>query len=377
MSKSNRQASRERFHFTRAAALWHHARNTESLGCQGCHYKPDCGGLRVEAGVFSCLTFCRCVDPRRCDNICPRNSSHLVARSFEVNGFGLMNAPTAPHAPTVLMPACAPLIYHSYSRERAPEAEAVALSLYALLNKKDGTLRFSSREQLVEHFRLPRNSLIILSGTDEDPPLERWWSLPDRPGVARRLRDLGVALMTTPNFSLFGDVPRLDNLYNMKRSALVWAETMRAGLPCALHINARVDRDWERWAQFLQQRPEAEWVACEFGTGAGAPKRIEWHVERLRDLARSVRRPLKLVSRGGINALTLLRESFEQVLFIDTASFVKAHKRQQATLKDDQLAWIKRPTKVGVPIDDLLDTNIRVVKEWTDRSRQSLSRQPT
>jgi hypothetical protein len=41
-------------------------------------------------------------------------------------------------------------------------------------------------------------------------------------------------------------VPRLDNLFNMKRIALVWSEIQREGMPCALHLNARTDRDFER-----------------------------------------------------------------------------------------------------------------------------------
>src|SRR5207249_4165551 len=51
--------------------------------------------------------------------------------------------------------------------------------------------------------------------------------------------------------SMFLDVPRWDNLHNMKRIALCWSELVSRGLPTSLHLNARTDRDWERWIEFI------------------------------------------------------------------------------------------------------------------------------
>ena len=42
--------------------------------------------------------------------------------------------------------------------------------------------------------------------------------------IMSTLRDLGIALVSVPNFSLFLNVPRPDNLHSMKRIALGWAE---------------------------------------------------------------------------------------------------------------------------------------------------------
>jgi hypothetical protein len=57
------------------------------------------------------------------------------------------------------------------------------------------------------------------------------------------LLDLEIALVTTPNFSLFTNVPRPDNLHAIKRIGLSWAELVAGGVPAALHINARTDYD--------------------------------------------------------------------------------------------------------------------------------------
>jgi len=361
MSKSNNRPPTERFHFPNSASLWHDQSRTESLGCHECHFKDQCGGLRVEAAAFDCLTYCRCLDKDTCDNICPRNAEHLVARLREIGGFDLLSVAGAPHIPAPTLVPTIPLIYHSSARTRAPESSVVALSLYEFFNKRDGILRFGSRRALVDRFKLAPDVRIVLTGTDHDPLLERWWSLADRRTLIRGLRELDISLITTPNYSLFDDLPRLDNLYNMKRIALVWSEFQREGLPCALHLNARTDRDWDRWIEFLKSRTEIDWVAFEFGTGAGAKSRIHWHVEHLCDVARKVRRPLRLVVRGGLNVIHSLRDSYEHVSFIDTTSFIKAQKRQRALLNNNKLDWEKSPTPIGAPIDDLLDANIEVI----------------
>jgi hypothetical protein len=54
-------------------------------------------------------------------------------------------------------------------------------------------------------------------------------------------------MATTPNYSLFVDRPRWDDLHAMKRIAIVHGEFLEAGMPGALHVNGRTDRDFERW----------------------------------------------------------------------------------------------------------------------------------
>ncbi len=77
----------------------------------------------------------------------------------------------------------------------------------------------------------------------------------------------------------------------MKRIAIVWSEIQREGMLCALHVNARTDRDFERWTLFLCEHPEITHVAFEFGPRAGSGGRIGWHVTQLTMLARKVGGP--------------------------------------------------------------------------------------
>src|SRR3546814_5181589 len=63
---------------------------------------------------------------------------------------------------------------------------------------------------------------------------------------------------------------------------------MQAGLPTALHANARTERDFEGWGELIAERPEIQYLAFEFATGAGRGERLDWHVAQLTALAARV-----------------------------------------------------------------------------------------
>lgn len=360
MSKSSNRHPAETYELRDTRRLWHTSGPAQPpFGCKDCHQRAMCGGLQIETAIFNCLTFCRCADPATCDNVCPRNPRHLVARSQEVRGFDLANVPAAPMLEVAPLPSSVPLIYHRGSHKQSLRLNAVALPLAEVITRTDGTLRFSTRKALLDHFRLHDDCKIVLSGTDEDPTIERWWKIADREAVIAGFLALGIVAITSPNYSLFVEVPRQDNFYNMKRIALAWSELQGEGLPAALHVNARTDRDWERWAEFIAARPEVTMVAFEFGTGAGAKGRITWHVEQLVQLAARISRPLTLVVRGGSARLTPLARAFAKVIYIDTDPFVKTMKRQRARHADDfSVTWEKAPTARGEPLDVLLHANV-------------------
>jgi len=342
-------------------SLWHASGNhTLSLGCQTCFFRPDCGGLEVGADVYDCLDFCRCEDRAACDNVCQRHPELFVPRLREVGGLKLDNVPSAQAIPSMTLPRHIPCVYHGSRRILPLESSTVAIPLARLIDFGAGAAKFQSREELLSEFMLADSCQIIATGTDRDHNLEKWWRIADRRPVVQSLMRLGVIAATAPNYSVFDDVPRLDNLFNIKRIALMTAEIHNEGLPCALHLNARTDHDWNRWIEYLNARPEISFVAVEFGTGAGYERRIDWHVNQMVRLAQQVRRPLGLIVRGGVHVLHRLTPAFESVSLIDTRPFSKASRRQKAVIVDGRLRWQRCPTPEGAPIDQLLRENIDV-----------------
>jgi len=309
--------------------------------------------------VFDCNDFCSCADPALCDTVCRNKPDTFFERYLEIGGFDLESTPKVPALSSPSLPPVIPLIGHKYSRQAVLNEPVVAVPLYELFHMGSGQPLVRTRAELAARFRITEEAVVIASGVDRDIKLEAWWAFADRALVHATLRNLGVALVTVPNFSLFLNVPRPDNLHSMKRIALSWAELMAARIPAALHLNARTDRDYARWMRFVRERHEVEIVAFEFGTGAGAPNRIDWHVDRLCRLADAADRPLTLVVRGGARVLQRLRRHSAHVVLIETDAFARTLKRRRAELTEGgRQRWPRISTSKGAPIDDLLAHNI-------------------
>src|SRR5262249_45593412 len=196
-----------------------------------------------------------------------------------------------------------PVIYHRNRRAESLQAEAVAVPLYKLYSRETRRIRFASRAEIVEAFRVSNDARIVFVGSGRDKPIEAWWGLSAaRAEFLAALKEIGVELVTSPNYSLFTDQPRYDDLYNMKRIALAWQEILGCGLSGALHLNARTERDYERLADFVHGRPEITEVAFEFGTGAAWPGRREFHHAQLRQFACRVGRPVSFMMIGGLSS---------------------------------------------------------------------------
>lgn len=334
-------------------------KNPPALGCLTCPDYGVCGGLHVEAGVFDCTDLCACADPAKCDMVCRSKPDHFFDRYQEVRGFSLDTIQRVCAQPVPALPAVIPLIPHRYSRRAVLSEPVVALSLYDLFHMGTGEPLIRTRAELAARFLIREDAVLVVTGVDRDIKLEAWWGFEKREALFAALRALNVALVTGPNFSLFTDTPRPDNLHSIKRIAMSWAELMAGGIAAALHLNARTDHDYRRWGQFIRERPEVTVVAFEFGTGAGYRGRIDWHVDRLCALARRARRPLTLVVRGGVPALERLRAAFDQVILIETDAFPRTRARRCAVIDaSGRLRWKRVTTEPGAPLDELLAHNI-------------------
>lgn len=300
-----------------------------------------------------------CADKAACDLVCRGNPANFVERLREVVGLDLHNAPRAPMNPIASLPAMIPLIEHKSARERRLNFPIVALPLHKLIDFDKRVLRFPNREALAAQYGIDTNARVVISGVARDTKIERYWALPNRDELLAGVHQLSIELITTPNFSVLSNVPRTDNLHAMKRILLTYSEMAHAGLPVALHINARTECDYERWSQVITEREEIQYVSFEFATGAGRGQRIDWHVEHLQKLATIVDRPLRLVLRGGNRALEELRMSFDSVTMIDTDAFNRTRCRRRAYFTEaGKLAWRENATVEGAPIDELFALNV-------------------
>jgi hypothetical protein len=214
---------------------------------------------------------------------------------------------------------------------------------------------------------------LLITGVDLDQPIEDYWSFRRATHIPEQLAALRPDLITTPNYSTPLDTPRWDNLHNMKRIAICWSELIQAGIPASLHLNARTDRDYERWTEFVAGRDEVRSVSLEYATGAAKQERGEWHTQKLVALASATPRPLQLVVRGGQLHLDQLYKAFNEVVFVDTTSFLKTINRQKLVARaDGKAGWQRAPTSAACPLDAMLEHNAkgfaRVIEDIATRS---------
>ena len=345
---------------------WHNGhQNMPSMGCSICPEYKICGGLRVSKSLFWCLDYC-CGNPQSCDVVC-RNSPKFIEYVREIGGFDLASVARTRALDTPSLASVMPLLFHGNSRQSILRVPAVALPFARMFDRRTGRTRFANRADLCATFKIDPRTAIFLSGTDSDPPIENWWNLgrENRVNVIRALRNLDIVLATSPNYSLFVDQPRWDDLHSMKRIALVHSEILNEGLQAALHVNGRTETDFRRWGEYIQSRPEIQVLAYEFATGTGWIGRREIHVEWLTKLARDVGRPLDLIIRGGIELIPTLEHAFSRVVFIDTAAFMRTMKRRRALVAESgKLMWRAAPTEIGAPLDELLNENVATVTTW-------------
>jgi hypothetical protein len=240
---------------------------TLALGCVQCIDRPPCGGQNRAQQGMSCLDEC-CGDPANCEVMCPINVPLYRDMLREIGGFDLGTVPSVVPRTAPGVPSYVPLIYHDSNRTEPLELECAAVSLHRLYDKKDGRVRYKNPAELRAAFALARETKVILIGSGRDQPTENWWGLSkNRLSVLEQLRQLDVEMITTPNFSMFTDVPRYDNLRNIKRIVITWNEVLRVGLPSALHANARTVRDYNRLLELAAERKELTDFSFEFKTG--------------------------------------------------------------------------------------------------------------
>ncbi|MDB5601880.1 MAG: hypothetical protein JWN71_3924 [Xanthobacteraceae bacterium] len=327
-----------------------------SFNCLNCFLLGQCGGLRVKGSAMDCQRFC-CGGQEGCNVVCFNSPVNYARRLGEVGGFGLKNVDRCAAIPFPRIRGYAPLIHHAYSRKTTFPGEMVALSLYELLDR-DGAPKYFSRDDVARNFRIRPDAKIIISGVHKDKFLERFWRSAHRNSIVLMLKSLDVALMTSPNFSVYNNVPRPENLYNIKRIALIAQEFLALGVPTALHINACTEADYLTFTEFLADRPEFEAISFEFITGPGYPSRMNWHIKQLMLLANAVGRPLQLVLRGGTKALFPLSSVFHNIVSLDSDPLHRALHRQRLVLGNDgRLFPVKNTLPKGTPVDELLVEN--------------------
>jgi len=335
------------------------ARWPVAIGCNDCPDFNACGGISSASKRYDCYDNC-CGGKADCQIVC-RQNPNFVDQYNEIRGFDLDSSPRTLPLTTDLPNGSVPIIYHGGHRAKDIKLEAVFLRLRELINFDGKFVKFKSKKQLCEHFGIHIDTKVYVTGIDKDKHIEKWWALTSRvrPALIRQLKSVGVSLITTPNYSMMTDVPRLDNLHSMSRIADNFAEFQSFGLAAALHPNSRTEKDFERWAELISSRGEIRTLAYEFGTGSGHKNRIKKHIDGLLEIANRSNRDLDIIVRGNTNVISPLLNVYRNVTFIEASSFMKTVNFKKAIRRGNRrVIWETYQEDGMFSIDRLFEHNI-------------------
>lgn len=97
----------------------------------------------------------------------------------------------------------------------------------------------------------------------KDRTLEGIWD--KRKNIISQLKEFPWTAVISPNFSVYEDTPRLDHLYNIKKSSVVYNEMLDAGLPAVPDVSWYNRADLAQWIKEIN-RNDIKCISFSFQT---------------------------------------------------------------------------------------------------------------
>lgn len=98
--------------------------------------------------------------------------------------------------------------------------------------------------------RVPPDSAMVLSLVGPDPPIEALWTYQFRNRLWEKIRKGRWNLVIGPNYSVYGDQPRMEHLINIRRSVLAAVRMRLEGIPAVPHVYVWRQADADRVARW-------------------------------------------------------------------------------------------------------------------------------
>jgi hypothetical protein len=260
--------------------------------------------------------------------------------------------PEGPAAPPVPpLPAFLPVLARGLpSRLRLAPGRTYAIPYRSFLYRS-GRLRYRQPRQLTPVFRLAEGARLALISNTRDRRLEGFWALSEAEEVWSAIGSLGFDFATSCTFSVWGDDPRFDQIFNQERNLYSYDRLTAAGVPTAPFLFFATPRDLEVALRWLEAHPEVETVAV-LAQMQRPRQEFDECLAELRALRDGVGRPLRFLVVGVATAAKLeaLFAEFPTATVATTKPALKAVAGWQTTpeLDHEQVPEIPREELVAV-----------------------------
>lgn len=212
--------------------------------CTNCLlYKDGCGGCSLcEASICSnsCST---------CSAMCPKRPG-AFQYLYKIGGLDL-ELKQSESVDLSNYPLNIPILPDKLKTKISYEFLPVAAVHAASLLSRDGER--ISRTYLNKGYtgalNLDEKTHAILEFYIKDRQLEGFWD--KRKELYPLLKKLNFSFIISPNFSVYEDAPRVDHMYNIKRSVAVYNELLESGINAVPDVSWYNVKDLDRWIRAI------------------------------------------------------------------------------------------------------------------------------
>lgn len=200
-----------------------------------------------------------------------------------------------------LLPRYIPRIRLNAEHPQARRVAALALSLREVraLAARMRETNLSAKALL----GLPQQGMLVVLGFENDGFLEKAWSIPRRRQLLAAIKDVAPDFAVAWSYSVWHrhaqgwDYPRIEQVYNIKRSLVIFQNLQSLGIPAIPHVYWGDRSDLDRWIAWLTYNPSVSTIAVDLQT---ADSDDVWRTA-LRDLSylrQSLHRPPRVFING-------------------------------------------------------------------------------
>lgn len=259
--------------------------------CDNCNLRMKCQGCSL------CdMPFCR-QDCERCFSLCPRKGPAF--RYLEEVGGGqiILQGNRQMHLPEII-----PVL---------PDHLPDPVDVGPVVGIHGGNFFSSNGERVApvymrKGFQDTLNTENTIKGILQfyvkDRTLEGFWD--KRSQIYAQLREFPWAAVIAPNYSVYEDAPRIDHLYNIKRSSIVYNELLDAGFPAVPDISWYNRIDLDQWIQEINAK-NVKCIAFSFqtvGTGLRASNLYVHYLAAFQYLTERIPPDTEIIIAGMVSA---------------------------------------------------------------------------
>lgn len=211
-----------------------------SRSCETCNMQLHCQGCS-----FCEMPFCK-KDCHQCTSLCPcRGGSFGYLKSLG-GGEVLLKANSSHDLPEFI-----PVIKDRLTEDiDVGDVIGIHSTTFFIPNGERINKRFINKG-LAEALSLPKGTKGVLEFYVKDRTLEGFWD--NRKEIYYELKMMDWKVVIAPNFSVYEDAPRIDHLYSMKRSSIVYNEMIEQGIPAVPDITWYNQIDLDQWIREINK----------------------------------------------------------------------------------------------------------------------------